>query len=140
MKSLRRKRPRERRRRRSTKQLATAKRNQRTALRQRHPRPCRSPKRNRSRRSGYLMSRLALLMASRSPPPSKRSPIKEEMTMALTVTKMSRVFQFQGIRLPDPNPEMSVEEVKALYAAQYPELATAVVNGPEAAGDKMRYT
>jgi len=25
-------------------------------------------------------------------------------------------------------------------AAQYPELATAVVNGPEAAGDKMRYT
>jgi PRTRC genetic system protein C len=59
--------------------------------------------------------------------------------MALTVTKMTRVFQFQGIRLPDPNPEMSVEEVKALYAAQYPELATAVVNGPEAVGDKMRY-
>ncbi len=25
-------------------------------------------------------------------------------------------------------------------AAQYPELATAVVNGPEAVGDKMRYT
>ena len=58
--------------------------------------------------------------------------------MALTVTKMTRIFQFQGIRLPDPNPEMSVEEVKALYAAQYPELATAIVNGPEAAGDKMR--
>jgi PRTRC genetic system protein C len=60
--------------------------------------------------------------------------------MAITVTKMSRIFQFQGIRLPDPNPDMNVEEVKALYAAQYPELATAVVNGPEAAGDKMRYT
>jgi PRTRC genetic system protein C len=48
---------------------------------------------------------------------------------------MSRLFQFNGIRLPDPNPDMSVEEVKALYAAQYPELATAVVNGPEAVGD-----
>ena len=60
--------------------------------------------------------------------------------MALTVTKMSRIFQFQRIRLPDPNPEMSVEEVKALYAAQYPELATAVANGPESTGDKMRYT
>ena len=35
---------------------------------------------------------------------------------------------------------MSVDEVKNLYAAQYPELATAVVNGPEAVGDKMRYT
>ena len=60
--------------------------------------------------------------------------------MALTVTKMSRLFLFNGIRLPDPNPEMSVEEVKALYAAQYPELATAAFNGPEAVGDKMRYT
>ncbi len=60
--------------------------------------------------------------------------------MALSVSKMTRVFQFNGIRLPDPNPAMSVDEVKALYAAQYPELATAAVNGPEAAGDKMRYT
>jgi PRTRC genetic system protein C len=60
--------------------------------------------------------------------------------MPLTITKMTRLFQFQGIRLPDPNPNMPVDEVKALYAAQYPELATAVVNGPEAVGDKMRYT
>ena len=60
--------------------------------------------------------------------------------MSLTVSKMTRIFQFQGIRLPDPNPTMSVDEVKALYAVQYPELATAVVNGPEAVGDKMRYT
>ena len=57
--------------------------------------------------------------------------------MALTVAKMTRIFQFQGIRLPDPNPTMSVDEVKALYAAQYPELATAVVNGPEAVGEPV---
>ena len=54
--------------------------------------------------------------------------------------KMTRVFQFNGIRLPDPNPEMTVDNVKALYSAQYPELTTAVVNGPEAVGDKLRYT
>ena len=60
--------------------------------------------------------------------------------MPLTITKMTRLFQFNGVRLPDPNPNMPVDEVKALYAAQYPELATAVVNGPEAVGDKMRYT
>ncbi|HAX42396.1 MAG TPA: PRTRC system protein C [Bryobacteraceae bacterium] len=60
--------------------------------------------------------------------------------MPITITKMTRLFQFNGIRLPDPNPNMPVDEVKALYAAQYPELATAVVNGPEAVGDKMRYT
>ena len=62
------------------------------------------------------------------------------MTKTVTVTKMIRVFQFNGIRLPDPNPEMSVDNVKALYSAQYPELTTAVVNGPEAVGDKLRYT
>ena len=60
--------------------------------------------------------------------------------MALKLSKMSRVFQLNGIRLPDPNPNMTVDDVKAFYAAQYPELTTAVVNGPEAAGDKMRYT
>lgn len=60
--------------------------------------------------------------------------------MALTIAKMTRTFDFLGVRLPDPNPSMSVDDVKAFYAAQYPELATAVVNGPEAAGDKMRYT
>jgi PRTRC genetic system protein C len=60
--------------------------------------------------------------------------------MPITVTKMTRLFLFNGIRLPDINPSMTVDEVKALYAAQYPELATAVVNGPEAVGDKMRYT
>ena len=60
--------------------------------------------------------------------------------MPLTITKMTRLFQFNGIRLPDPNPNMPVDDVKALYAAQYPELATAVVNGPEAVGDKMRHT
>jgi PRTRC genetic system protein C len=60
--------------------------------------------------------------------------------MPLTIAKMTRLFTFNGIRLPDPNPNMSVDEVKALYSAQYPELATAVVNGPEAVGDKMRYS
>jgi PRTRC genetic system protein C len=66
--------------------------------------------------------------------------LQEKETMALTVAKMTRSFEFCGIRLPDPNPAMCVDEVKALYATQYPELATAVVNGPEAVGDKMRYT
>jgi PRTRC genetic system protein C len=60
--------------------------------------------------------------------------------MALTISKTIRTFEFGGVRLPDPNPSMSVDDVKAFYSAQYPELATAVVNGPEAVGDKMRYT
>jgi PRTRC genetic system protein C len=57
--------------------------------------------------------------------------------MVLTVTKMTRVLI--GFA-PDPNPDMSIDTVKALYSAQYPELMTAAVNGPEAVGDKRRYT
>ncbi len=59
--------------------------------------------------------------------------------MAIKTTPMTRVFVFSGAKLPDPNPNMGVDDVRAFYAAQYPELATAVVNGPEALGDKLRY-
>ena len=60
--------------------------------------------------------------------------------MAIKVAAMARVFVFNGAKLPDPNPTMSVEDVRAFYAAQFPEIATAALNGPEAVGDKMRYT
>lgn len=60
--------------------------------------------------------------------------------MALTVTKPVREFLFSGVRLPDPNVSMTVDDVRAFYCATYPELATAVVNGPEAIGNKLRYT
>ena len=37
------------------------------------------------------------------------------------------------------NPKLSVEEVRTLYAHQYPDIATATITGPEAVGDKLRY-
>ncbi len=60
--------------------------------------------------------------------------------MAIKMAPMTRVFVFSGAKLPDPNPTMGVEDVRAFYAAQYPELATAVLNGPEAVGGKLQYT
>lgn len=57
----------------------------------------------------------------------------------MTITPATRFFAYSGINLPDPNPRLSPEEVKAAYATQYPELATAAINGPEAVGDKLRY-
>lgn len=57
----------------------------------------------------------------------------------MTVTKAQRIFSYAGITLPDPDIRMLPEDVKATYSAQYPELATAVINGPEAVGDKLRY-
>jgi len=44
-----------------------------------------------------------------------------------------------GVKLPDPNPSLSVEEIRGLYSQQYPEIATAAVTGPEQVGDKLVY-
>lgn len=52
---------------------------------------------------------------------------------------LSRSFSYNGVRLTDPDPRMTPEEVKNLYSNQYPELASAAITGPEAAGDHLQY-
>jgi PRTRC genetic system protein C len=52
---------------------------------------------------------------------------------------LSRIFELNGMRLPDPDPKLPVEDVRALYAHQYPDIATAAITGPEVVGDKLRY-
>lgn len=57
----------------------------------------------------------------------------------MNVTRAIREFSFMGVKLPDPNAALSAEDVKAAYTTQYPELATASINGPEAVGDRLKY-
>jgi len=57
----------------------------------------------------------------------------------MRVAKMVREFSFCGAKLPDPNGQLDVEQVRSLYATQFPEIATATVTGPEAVGDKLVY-
>ena len=45
----------------------------------------------------------------------------------------------RGLRLPGPNPNLSVEEVRNLYASAYPEITTAAIEGPEVVGNKLVY-
>jgi PRTRC genetic system protein C len=52
---------------------------------------------------------------------------------------LTRIFEFNGVRLPDISPTLSVEEIRTAYAQQFPDIATASVTGPEAVGDKLRY-
>ena len=52
---------------------------------------------------------------------------------------LNRHFEFHGQRLPDPDPKLSVEDVRTLYAQQFPDIATAAITGPEAVGDKLVY-
>jgi PRTRC genetic system protein C len=59
--------------------------------------------------------------------------------MELKAAVLPREFYYQGSRIPDPNPQMSVEEVRELLTPSYPEIATATVTGPEDTGTALRY-
>ena len=58
----------------------------------------------------------------------------------ITESRLSREFSYNGVKLPDPNPGMTPEEVRQFYATQYPDITTASITGPEAEGDKLRYS
>jgi PRTRC genetic system protein C len=58
----------------------------------------------------------------------------------MTVKTMPRVFSFNGLKLPDPDPKLTVDEVRGVFAHAYPEIATAMVTGPEPVGDTLKYT
>ena len=57
----------------------------------------------------------------------------------MKIEKLEREFSYNGLRLADPNPNLTVEEVRNLYAISYPEIATAAIEGPEAVGNKLIY-
>ncbi len=52
---------------------------------------------------------------------------------------VTREFSFNGVKLPDPDPKLSPEQVQSVLATMYPDIATASITGPEAVGDKLRY-
>lgn len=49
----------------------------------------------------------------------------------MKVDILERRFKWNTKELPDPDPELSPEEVLKFYSGTYPELATANVKGPE---------
>ena len=57
-----------------------------------------------------------------------------------TKIKLTREFSYNGIRLPDPNPSMSPDMVRGLYARTgYGDLLNASVKGPTQEGEKLVY-
>ena len=65
---------------------------------------------------------------------------QQKDSMAIKVERMIRDFVFNNIHLPDPNPELPIEKVHEIHAMTYPEISTAAVEGPEAVGNRLRYT
>jgi PRTRC genetic system protein C len=57
---------------------------------------------------------------------------------SLKVEALHREFFYNGTRIPDPAPNLTVEQVRELLS--YPGIATAALAGPEDTGDALRYT
>jgi len=64
--------------------------------------------------------------------------------MALVVTNLKRAFKIKrdgvNVELPDPNPDMTIEEVMQFHSGSYPELTTSTIEGPVPDGDRAIYT
>ena len=58
----------------------------------------------------------------------------------LEAQALLREFNYNGVRIPDPAPQMSVEQVRDLLTPQFPEIAPATLTGPEDTGTVLRYT
>ena len=52
---------------------------------------------------------------------------------------ISREFTWNGVKIPDPGRHLAPEEVRAVLATMYPDIATATITGPEAVGNKLVY-
>ncbi len=57
----------------------------------------------------------------------------------LQAKTLTRFFTYLGVTLPDPNPRLTVEDIRAFYATQFPEIVTAAITGPEVVGDRLVY-
>ncbi|MGF7135999.1 PRTRC genetic system protein C [Paraburkholderia sp. EB58] len=60
--------------------------------------------------------------------------------MSISITTLLREFVYNGVSFVDPGPTFSPDEVRDLYSAQYPELTTAAIDGPEITAETARYT
>jgi PRTRC genetic system protein C len=59
--------------------------------------------------------------------------------MTISIAKIIREFTYNGMKFADPGPAFSPDDVRDLYSAQYPELTTATVDGPDFAGETATY-
>jgi PRTRC genetic system protein C len=58
----------------------------------------------------------------------------------MKVELLKRTFSYNGVNLVDPDPVMTPEAVRDFYSAMYPEITTAVVEGPEDRNGKLAYS
>jgi PRTRC genetic system protein C len=71
--------------------------------------------------------------------PSLATYKEEEGNNTMKIQILGCDFVYHGTILGDPDPTLSIEEVRSFYANEFPELTTAAITGPETVGDRLRY-
>ncbi|CAJ0740877.1 PRTRC system protein C [Ralstonia mannitolilytica] len=54
--------------------------------------------------------------------------------------QLHREFRYNGVRLADPSPNFTLEQVRDFYANTYPEILNADIEGPAIEGAQQVYT
>jgi PRTRC genetic system protein C len=60
--------------------------------------------------------------------------------MTLQAQELARAFRYNSVDLPDPGPQFDIQQVRDLFAATYPEIVNAAIEGPEEKDGKLVYT
>lgn len=60
--------------------------------------------------------------------------------MAIETQELTRAFRYNSVDLADPGAAYTPSQVRDFYAAVYPEITTAAIEGPEIADGKMVYS
>lgn len=55
-------------------------------------------------------------------------------------TQLTREFRYNGVRLADPSPNFTLEQVRDFYANTYPEILNAEIDGPAIEGEQQVYS
>ena len=58
----------------------------------------------------------------------------------MQATQLTREFRYNGVRLADPSPTFTIEQVRDFYANTYPEVLNADIDGPTVEGPQQVYT
>ncbi|MHB1678661.1 MAG: PRTRC system protein C [Sulfuriferula sp.] len=59
--------------------------------------------------------------------------------MTIQVTGLERSFSYNGVSLPDPGAALTLEQVRDVYSAAFPEIVSAFIEGPEQKNGKLLY-
>jgi len=58
----------------------------------------------------------------------------------MQTTQLTREFRYNGVRLADPSPNFTLEQVRDFYANTYPEIINAEIEGPTIEGAQQVYS